>query len=168
MRGRDLLQAVNARMRQVISAPRLHVGRGPARPGRGVSRSRHRLRRRQSRSSSWGREQRRVGRLGICTKRQRRDAGGKNQNDRSEADHGVPSKEPVSEQLASLRNCCSSLNSDTLSSRLLMPVGGGGVRKHRHRRVRQSIAPGVGRSKWLGATATHVNRWMLSIIAGKT
>jgi hypothetical protein len=131
----DLLQAVNARMRQAISASRLHVWAGATWPWRRVSWSRHVLRRRQSGSSSGGREQGRVRRLGICTKRQRRDAGGNNQNDQSEADHGIPSKEPVSEQPASLRNSCGRLNFDILASRLPMPVGGGDVRIWRGKRV---------------------------------
>ena len=125
----DLLQAVNARMRQAISASRLHVWAGATWPWRRVSWSRHVLRRRQSGSSSGGREQGRVRRLGICTKRQRRDAGGNNQNDQSEADHGG----------TSISGCCGA------AAHSRKPVG--------RTRLGRRIAPGAKVSYQLDAPA---------------
>jgi len=71
------------------------------------------LRRRQSCTSSRGREQGRIGRLGICTKRQRPDAGGKHQNNQREADHGKPRSAGDVGQLL----CPKTLNNNTTSGK---------------------------------------------------
>jgi hypothetical protein len=79
---------MNARVRQVPSTSRRHVWGRPARPRRGVDRRRRgRSWRRQHPSRLPRRQPSRIGRLGICLRRQRPDAESEHDNDLCETVH---------------------------------------------------------------------------------
>src|SRR5262249_16744767 len=95
------------------------------------------LRCHQSCSSSWGREQGGVRRLGICAKRQESDAGGKNQNDQSEADHGGLSQRVM--RAATMPPLSSNTTAGTLGERTAASSGTSagtlGAHVHNNRRL---------------------------------
>jgi hypothetical protein len=87
------LQAVNARMRQVVSTLGPHVRRCPTGPRRGVmvGRPRHCVRGRQAGSAPRRREEGRIGGLGCGLRAQGRHAGSKDTGEDHETDHQLPS-----------------------------------------------------------------------------